>query len=216
MANGQGEDSLVATKQGAVEGESAIVPANSSGAVLEGGDVGEGSKDEESKRDGCMGRFKNKHSSGWLNLLSSFMCNFQDGFALGIAFAGGERPVIIGILVAIIAHEVPREMGDVGMMMKAGFVGWEVVLCNGAINCISILGVIVGLGAGSAGEVTQLYLLAWVGGNFVYLAAEIWRQLLRHKNSFCKNFLEVIFLFVGIGIMYLITLIDDGHDDHDH
>jgi zinc transporter ZupT len=43
-----------------------------------------------------------------MNLLGSLIHNFMDGLALGVAFATGDSKVFVPILVAIIAHEIPR------------------------------------------------------------------------------------------------------------
>jgi len=43
-----------------------------------------------------------------MNLLGSLIHNFMDGLALGVAFATGDEAVFVPLLVAIIAHEIPR------------------------------------------------------------------------------------------------------------
>lgn len=43
-----------------------------------------------------------------MNLLGSFIHNFMDGLGLGVGFATGDSKVYVPILIAIIAHEIPR------------------------------------------------------------------------------------------------------------
>ena len=43
-----------------------------------------------------------------MNLVGSLVHNFMDGLALGIAFASGHKKDFVPVLVAIIAHEIPR------------------------------------------------------------------------------------------------------------
>ena len=45
---------------------------------------------------------------GYLNLISSFIHNFFDGFAVGAAFASKSKSQYIPVLIAIFAHEIPR------------------------------------------------------------------------------------------------------------
>lgn len=99
-----------------------------------------------------MENLKGKGTAGYLNLLSSFVHNFFDGFGIGVGFASGDMAVITPIVIAIIAHEIPREMGDVGILIKNGFSNIQTVLCNGFINFMSLFGVIAGLGLGSISD----------------------------------------------------------------
>ena len=42
----------------------------------------------------------------------------MDGLAIGVAFATGKSEEFIPVLIAVICHEIPREMGDVAILMK--------------------------------------------------------------------------------------------------
>lgn len=147
-------------------------------------------------------------------MLSSFIHNFFDGLAIGIGFASKDKAVYIPIIVAIFAHEIPREMGDVGVMMKSGFSNVQTVLCNGFINCVSLVGVFLGLGLGSINETVESYIMVWVAGNFVYIAADIWKHLLKNKNRWL-NFFEFAAFSLGVGIMYIV-LLAEGDGEHGH
>ena len=80
-----------------------------------------------------------------MNLLGSLIHNFIDGLALGIAFATGSAEEIVPVLIAIIAHEIPRELGDVAILLRNEFSEMQTVICNGTINMIYLVGVIIGL-----------------------------------------------------------------------
>lgn len=117
-----------------------------------------------------------------MNLLSSFVHNFFDGLGIGIGFATGNQNTIIPIVIAIFAHEIPREMGDVGILIKNGFSNVQTVLCNGFINFMSLFGVLAGLGLGNISDEAQNYVLVFVAGNFIYIGADIWKHLLANKG----------------------------------
>lgn len=155
-----------------------------------------------------------KGSAGYLNLIGSLIHNFVDGLAVGVAFAAGEPDHIVGVLVAVIAHEIPREMGDVAILLKNYFTPTQTILCNGLINLISLVGLFIGLGVAHLDDATKLYLLVFVAGNFVYIAADIWRNLFKN-DPLWKNILEFFGLAVGVGVMYLV-LLAESEEDHDH
>ena len=58
------------------------------------------------------------------------------------------------------------------------------------------MGVIIGLAIINLNDVVKAYILIFVAGNFMYIAADIWRHLFKNKDSRAKNFLE----FVGFGV----------------
>lgn len=74
-------------------------------------------------------------------------------------------------------------MGDVGVLFKSGFSGIQTVLCNGVINLVSVIGVFIGLGIGSLNSQAETYVMTFVAGNFIYIAADIWRHLLKNKKK---------------------------------
>ena len=56
-----------------------------------------------------------------MNLISSLLHNFIDGLAIGIAFNVGNPNSFLPVTYGIIAHEIPREMGDVAILLKSKF-----------------------------------------------------------------------------------------------
>lgn len=140
-----------------------------------------------------------------MNLLSSFVHNFFDGLGIGIGFATGNQNTIIPIVIAIFAHEIPREMGDVGILIKNGFSNVQTVLCNGFINFMSLFGVLAGLGLGNISDEAQNYVLVFVAGNFIYIGADIWKHLLANKRMIL-NISELLMFSLGVGAMFLVLL----------
>lgn len=140
-----------------------------------------------------------------MNLLSSFVHNFFDGFGIGVGFASGDMTIIVPIVIAIVAHEIPREMGDVGILMKNGFSNVQTILCNGFINFMSLFGVIAGLGLGGIDDAAQNYVLVFVAGNFIYIGADIWKHLLAN-DKLILNLGEILMFSIGVGSMFLVLL----------
>lgn len=162
-----------------------------------------------------------------MNLIGSFIHNFIDGLATGVAFATGRPSQIVPVIVAIIVHEIPRELGDVAILLKASFSTIQTVLCNGCVNFVSLIGVIIGLAVVNLNEVAQTYIMVFVAGNFMYIASDIWQNLWKNKgeNAKIKNFIEFIGAAIGVGAMFALLALpghshsheeEEGHEDHDH
>lgn len=79
-------------------------------------------------------------------------------------------------------------MGDVAILMTNRFNGMQTVLCNGFVNLLSLLGVIIGLAITNLTDVAKMYILVFVAGNFIYIAADIWRHLFKN-SGISKNLL---------------------------
>ena len=98
-------------------------------------------------------------------------------------------------------------MGDVAILMTNSFNAVQTVLCNGFVNLISLIGVFIGLGIAELDDIAKSYVLVFVAGNFIFIAADIWKNLFKN-SGFWKNFIEFIGFGVGITAMYLILLLE--------
>ena len=140
--------------------------------------------------------------------MSSLLHNFIDGAAIGVAFSLGNPNEFIPVTIGIIAHEIPREMGDVAILLKSKFNAKETILSNGIVNMISLVGVWLGLNSHGLSDITKQYILVFVAGNFLYIASDIWKHLFNHKRLFV-NVLEMIGMALGVYIAM-------GGHDHGH
>lgn len=55
--------------------------------------------------------------------------------------------------------------------------------------------------------------MTFVAGNFIYIAADIWRNLLKNKKK-VMNMVEIFMFALGVGLMFIVLLAesDSGHD----
>lgn len=77
--------------------------------------------DEKIVKKSWIESWKNKNSEGYLNLVGDFFHNIIDGIALGAIFSTGNTSNSISTFVAIVAHEIPQEIGDVGILLNSKF-----------------------------------------------------------------------------------------------
>lgn len=137
-----------------------------------------------------------------LLVLGNVIHNAVDGIAIGAAFVAS---VPAGILttIAIAAHEVPREVGDFGMLLGKGMRRRNVVI----VHILSTLGTLVAalsvyiLGTGIEDLVP--FLLAAIAGTFLYIAAaDIIPDI--HEGSAREANRQSFWLLVGVAIMPLV------------
>ena len=73
----------------------------------------------------------------------------------------------------------------------------------------------IGLTYGKLDEVSTNYVLVFIAGNFIFIAADIWRNLFRNKKMW-KNLIELIGIVIGVGLMFLILNLEGHEHSHGH
>ena len=81
---------------------------------------------------------------GYMNLVSDGLHNFIDGAIIAGSFFIDTK---LGIATtgAVILHEIPQEMGDIGILLHAGFSKAKALLFNILSGALAILGAVIAL-----------------------------------------------------------------------
>jgi len=104
-----------------------------------------------------------------LSLGGDALHNLGDGLLIALAFA--TSPVLgIATVVAILAHELPQELGDYAILVDAGYSPLQAARANLGSAASVFLGALAGLIAGPAAEPALQWLAPVAGGGFLYLA----------------------------------------------
>lgn len=156
---------------------------------------------------------KGKKTVGILMLISSTIHNIMDGLAIGITYASRNNSLIISTTIAIVLHEIPKELGDAGILLHSDFNIWAVLFWNVAVNVFMILGAAIGLGVGQISQASKAYSLAFVAGNFFYISlAQMIPEVIK-KKKLLQVILQYSFIVLGMGIMFLILLVESEEEE---
>jgi zinc and cadmium transporter len=141
-------------------------------------------------------------------IISSTIHNILDGMATGVVFASRKVPLIISTNLAILLHEIPKELGDAGILIYSNFNIWSVLFWNSIVNVTCIIGTVIGLSIGSLSKRSESYCLGFVAGNFFYISlAEMIPVIIKKKGAW-NNFLQIAFILIGLSIMFGILYIE--------
>lgn len=80
--------------------------------------------------------------SGYLNLMANSIDNFTHGLAVGGSFLISFRVGALSTL-AILVHEIPHEVGDFAILLRAGFSRWEAAWAQLCTAFTGLLGAMV-------------------------------------------------------------------------
>ncbi|VDN07824.1 unnamed protein product [Thelazia callipaeda] len=137
-----------------------------------------------------------------LNLMANFMDNFTHGLAIGGSFLLEPK---LGWLTtfSIIIHELPHEISDFAILLRANFDRWSALLTaiGGALGaCVALFSHT----KYATNEASQ-NILPFTAGGFINIAlAQILPELMKETNS-RQNILQWICIMGGIIVMYAMN-----------
>lgn len=148
----------------------------------------------------------------WMVIMGDGMHNFCDGLAMGAAFATGLSSGL-STTIAVFCHELPHELGDFAMLLKAGMSVKQALLYNALSSILCFFGMMVGILLGNVGSAT-LWVFAGTAGMFLYIAlVDMLPELTsqdEESTAFLSLFLQALGIVMGISIMLLIAIYE--HD----
>ena len=145
------------------------------------------------------------HPFAYMNLVGDGVHNLIDGMIIAASYIIS-IPVGIATTVAVIMHEIPQEMGDFGVLVHGGFSRKKALLMNFLTALTALVGaVFVLLLNGTAG--LSAILLPLAAGGFIYIAGSDLIPELHKEIGMKKASLQLVFLVLGIAIMYGLTLL---------
>jgi len=151
-----------------------------------------------------------KSSSVPLVLVGDTIHNFIDGVAISASFLVNPG---LGLITAIstLLHEVPHEIGDFGLLLKAGWKKGKVLLVTALSASMPIVGAMMVL-VFTPSESTVGVLLAIAAGMFLYLGASDFLPSVHIHDK--KDRGNVVALIIGVIVMYLtLNIIPHSHGE---
>lgn len=144
---------------------------------------------------------------GPLILLGDGFHNFADGFMIGAAFLQSKE-LGIAVALAMIAHEVPQEMGDFAILLESGYSRLKAFVYNLMSSLPALGGATLSyLGLSHYQEVIP-YVLALSAASFIYIAAADLVPSLHKKVGLKATLGQLALIAVGIAF---IVLVAEGH-----
>ena len=123
--------------------------------------------------------------------------NFIDGVAIAATFLTS-IPLGIVTTLAVATHEIPQEIGDLGILLHRGLAKKKVLFFNFASALTALLGAIATFLLGEALANILPTLLAITAGFFIYIAASDLIPEIHHENRKGFAFIESMLLLIGV------------------
>lgn len=144
--------------------------------------------------------------AGELILLGDAIHNFFDGIVIAASFLSG--PVLgVSSALAVVAHEVPQEVGDFAILLHGGYGKGRALLYNLLSSSTTLVGAVMAYFALSSIERIVPYVLAISAASFLYIAMSDLVPGLHRVVSLQKAAVQVVFIVAGILTMAAIRMI---------
>jgi zinc and cadmium transporter len=141
---------------------------------------------------------------GWSVLVGDSIHNFCDGIIIAAAFLADTQLGIVTSL-AIIAHEIPQEVGDYIVLLNAGFSRAKALFYNAISGLSAVLGGLVGYVVVGPWEALFPYLLVIASSSFVYVAVADLIPQLQQRMSLKDTAAQLAWLAAGMAMIVLVV-----------
>jgi len=146
------------------------------------------------------------HTFTYMNLFGDSIHNFIDGLIIVASFIMNIK-LGIATTVAVIAHEIPQEIGDFGVLVYGGFSKLKALFYNFITAITAIIGAIFGFFLSSVkGFVPGL--LPFAAGGFIYIAASDLVPELHKEVKLKKSLMSFLFFLIGIALMWILLFLE--------
>jgi zinc and cadmium transporter len=142
-------------------------------------------------------------SAASLVIIGDAFHTFVDGAIIAAAVVTS-IPLGVTTALAVAAHEIPQEVGDVAILLRAGYSRGRALTLNVLSAAGGILGAIAMLLASQSVPLALPYVLAFAAGNFLYIAmADLIPDL--HRGGVEGGAIRQMAL-IGAGILTIVWL----------
>jgi zinc and cadmium transporter len=141
---------------------------------------------------------------GWSVILGDSIHNFCDGIIIAAAFLADVRLGMVTSL-AIIAHEIPQEVGDYIVLINAGFTRARALFFNAVSGLAAVVGGVIGWLVVGPWEALFPYLLVVASSSFIYVAVADLIPQLQHPLGLRDTAAQLAWLAAGLGIVVLVV-----------
>jgi len=143
--------------------------------------------------------------AGEMILIGDSLHNFVDGVAIAAAFAGSV-PLGIATSLAVIAHEVPQEVGDFAILLESGYTRARALLWNALSSLAALLGAILAYYTLPLVRWAVPYLLSLSAASFIYIALADLVPGRRSVGGLRGLVQEMVLIGLGVGTIAVLRM----------
>ena len=141
--------------------------------------------------------------SGLLIVVGDSFHNFTDGILIAAAFLADVKLGVV-TAAAIVAHEVPQEVGDFLVLLHSGYSRARALAMNAISSLANVAGALLGYFALSVAEAWVPTVLALAAASMLYVAVADLIPGLHRRSKPGESLLQVAFIGLGIASLWAV------------
>lgn len=147
--------------------------------------------------------------SGTLILVGDSVHNFIDGVLIAAAFLESTQLGVI-TAIAIVAHEIPQEVGDFLILLHSGYTKTRALVLNLLSSLASLVGGVLGYFVLQAVTGAVPILLGIVAASMIYVAVADLIPGLHKRTDLRATLSQTILIALGVGSIALARIFTHG------
>jgi zinc and cadmium transporter len=159
---------------------------------------------------GAHGAAHDHGRSGMMIMVGDTFHNFVDGVIIAAAFLANTQLGIVTAL-AIIAHEIPQEVGDFLIMLHSGYTRRQALVFNLLSSTATLAGGVLAYYALQDMQNMVPPLLGLAAASMIYVAVADLIPGLHRRTELLATLQQVSLITVGIGSVWLLGYLAHGH-----
>lgn len=137
-----------------------------------------------------------------LILVGDAVHNLVDGIVICAAFLTSV-PLGVSVSLAVIAHEIPQEVGDFAILLDSGYQRGKALLLNGLSSLTTIPGALLAYLWLEQVSLMVPYILALSAASFIYIALSDLVPVLSRNVGNGATVRQLLLMLAGIGTIAL-------------
>jgi zinc and cadmium transporter len=143
-------------------------------------------------------------------LIGDAFHNFADGVVIAAAFLLDARAGVLATL-AVMAHEIPHEVGDFMILLNAGYSRRRAFVFNLLSGSSAVLGGVVGFFVLDAMQAALPYALTIAAASFIYIALSDLLPEMMRRSSLAKTLPDVALVLAGVALAAAVIAVLHAH-----
>jgi len=143
-----------------------------------------------------------RRSTGTMILVGDGLHNFLDGVLIAGAFL---TDIHLGVVtsLAVVAHEIPQEVGDFAVLLHSGFSRARALFYNIAASLTTVIGGVLAYYLLQDLEAALPYVLAVAASSFIYIAVADLIPTLHERVEVRATIQQILLIAAGVIVIYL-------------
>ena len=144
-----------------------------------------------------------RKATGNLILIGDGIHNMVDGVLIAAAFLTDIR---LGVVtsIAVIAHEIPQELGDFAILLHSGYSRSRALIYNILSSLTTVMGGVVAYFSLSLANQLVPYVLAVAASSFIYISVADLIPGLHKRPEFSATLQQIMLIACGIAVISIM------------